>query len=173
VVNADLSPFTDYQFPHYSADTPGEQSAMYATDICLIAGGGVGDLGALSEAGSAAGEAGTAGGEATSLFRAVNPTELEDITANSGAFRNPPGVEVKYFSTSPEGAASYARQTFGTGLYEGPYTVVGTQIPSSMITPEMTVTVDRGISTVVVPTQTLPALEPARIFNFTPLPPHP
>ena len=114
-------------------------------------------------------------GETTPLFRAVSPAELDDLTANSWGFRNPPGIEVKYFSTDAEGAASYARQTYQRGglLYEGPYTVVETRIPTSSITPEMIPPfgVDRGISTVVVPTEQLPLLTPARPLNFTPLPP--
>jgi RHS repeat-associated protein len=69
----------------------------------------------------------------TDLFRAVNPAELQDITSSGGRFRNPPGIEVKYFSRTAAGAISYAQQTFGTGLYEGPYTLVGTQIPSNLI----------------------------------------
>jgi hypothetical protein len=56
-------------------------------------------------------------------------------------------------------------------LYEGPYTLVGTQIPSNLITPIMNANVDRGIDTVVVPTTLLPALTPARILGPIPNPP--
>lgn len=101
----------------------------------------------------------------TDLFRAVSPAELADIAIQGGAFSNPPGVEVKYFSTTPAGAISYAHQTYGTGLYQGPYTLVGTQIPSNLISPIMRVNVDRGIDTVTVPTSLLPALSPARIIG--------
>jgi len=72
--------------------------------------------------------------ETTSLYRAVTPAELCDLTRQAGVFRNPPGVEVKYFSETAEGAASYAQHTFGTGLYEGPYTIVSTEIASPLIT---------------------------------------
>lgn len=109
-------------------------------------------------------------GAATSLYRAVGPAELQNLVARSGAFWNPIGIEAKYFSTSAEGAASFARQAFGTGLYQGPYTIVETKIPTNLITPGMRVSVDKGISTVVVPTEILPALSPARALNFTPLP---
>jgi len=37
----------------------------------------------------------------------VTQGELDDIAA-TGAFRNPLGIESKYFSTTSEGAASYA-----------------------------------------------------------------
>lgn len=106
----------------------------------------------------------------TALFRAVNPDELSQLSADDGAFVNPAGSEVKYFSTTPEGAASYAKQTFGTGLYEGPYTIVQTTIPSSSITPIMQATVDRGISTITVPTRLLPSLSPASPLSSIPLP---
>jgi hypothetical protein len=126
-------------------------------------------------AGSPAAAAPAAGEGTTRLFRAVKPAELDDLAANSGAFRNPPGVEVKYFATEAEGAASYARQAYqrGGALYEGPYTIVETEIPTTAITPEMVPPfgVDRGISTIVVPTEQLPILTPARPLNYTPLPP--
>lgn len=89
--------------------------------------------------------------------------------ANNGAFRNPLGIENKYFSTTAQGAASYARQTFRTGLYEGPYTIVQTSIPTRAIDSTMRATVDRGISTVTVPTELLPQLSPANPLNFAPL----
>ena len=90
------------------------------------------------------------------LFRAVRPDELADLQ-KTGKFSNPPGIEVKYFSTTPEGAQSYAAQAtraFG----DGPYKIVETSIPESAITPDMQVVVDRGIPTVVVPTEVLPQL---------------
>ena len=97
---------------------------------------------------------------------------LSLIAANSGKFKNPAGIESKYFSTSPEGAASYAKQTYqrGGALYEGPYTIVETKIPTSTIKPDMTVSVDRGISTVVVPSNKLPSLAPGRPLNYSPIP---
>jgi hypothetical protein len=107
----------------------------------------------------------------TPLFRAVSPAELADLGA-TGAFRNPLGAEVKYFSTTAEGAASYARQTVGTGLYQGPYTIVRTEVPTNLVnSPLLRSTVDRGIPTIVVPTQTLPRLAPPVTLPATPLPP--
>ena len=104
------------------------------------------------------------------MYRAVNPEELGDLMSRSGAFRNPPGCEVKYFSETAAGAALYARQAFGTGLYEGPYTIVRTEILSHLIHPFMRATTDRGILTVVVPTALLLRLSPAQPLLFTPLP---
>ena len=108
--------------------------------------------------------------ETTPLYRAVNPEELRDLTSRSGAFRNPLGFEVKYFSETAAGAALYARQALGTGLYEGPYTIVRTEILSHLIDPLMRTTTDRGIPTVVIPTVPLFRLSPAQPLLFTPLP---
>jgi filamentous hemagglutinin len=110
-------------------------------------------------------------GGMTSLFRAVNPAELSDISANNGVFQNLGSAEGKYFSTTAEGAGSYAQQTFGTGLYEGPYTIVQTSIPTSLLTPVMGATVDGGISTIVIPNTLLPSLTPGTALPFIPLPP--
>jgi len=109
------------------------------------------------------------GAGTTALYRAVADAEMESINATN-AFSNPAGIEAKYFSTSADGAASYAKQTVGTGLYQGPYTIVKTSIPSELITDQMTATVDRGISTVVVPTEMLPSLSTPVPLNYSPVP---
>jgi hypothetical protein len=98
----------------------------------------------------------------------VSSAELDDLAA-TGTFNNPLGIESKYFSTTAEGASSYAQQTVGTGLYQGPYSIVQTSIPTSLISPVMQVSVDGGISTVVVPTELLPSLSPANPLSFMPL----
>lgn len=100
--------------------------------------------------------------EMVPLYRAVAPAELASIRATGGRFTNPPGNEVKYFSTTPQGAMQYgqmAQQTYK----DGPYSLVGTSIPKAAITPDMVVPggVDRGIPTIVVPTPKLPLLTPA------------
>jgi len=93
-------------------------------------------------------------GKTITLYRAVKPEELADIAA-SGALRNPVGNEVKYFSTTAEGAASYAQQA-GRAFGDGPYVIIKTEVPAHLVTPEMRAVVDRGIQTVVVPTEVLP-----------------
>ena len=99
----------------------------------------------------------TGGGSTTTLlFRAVSPAELASITG-LGTFTNPPGFESKYFSTTLSGAQSYAAQA-EAAFGDEPYSFVQTSIPTSEITPEMVVSVDGGIPTVVVPTETLPTL---------------
>src|SRR5206468_193556 len=89
-------------------------------------------------------------GDTVSLWRSVKVEELADIEA-TGGFRNLGSAEGKYFSQTPEGAASYAKQAYGAWPHEGPYSLVRTEISRSALTPEMAATVDRGIPAVVVP----------------------
>jgi RHS repeat-associated protein len=143
--------------PSDTAQAPADLGALMT-----ITGGGFGAMNALASTSAAAAvcavSATGAESETTSLFRAVTNAERESIQSLK-AFYNPPGNEVKYFSTTLEGAQSYASQA--TAAYgEGPFTIVSTSIPTSSITPEMTVIVDRGISTIVVPTELLPTLSP-------------
>jgi RHS repeat-associated protein len=91
------------------------------------------------------------------LYRAVQPTEFAQIQATND-FRNPPGIENKYFSTNIAGATTYA--TMANEAYGENYTVVGTSIDRNLITPDMRATVDGGIQTITVPTNMLPSLSP-------------
>jgi RHS repeat-associated protein len=88
----------------------------------------------------------------TALFRAVSGAELESIKS-TGGFSNIVGIETKYFSTSLDGAQSFAAQS--TAAYGRSYTIVGTSIPASAITPRMMAVVDSGIQSVVVPSDKL------------------
>ena len=103
--------------------------------------------------------AGGGGGGTTALYRAVSPAELESIKTLN-AFSNLPGLEVKYFSTTLQGAQSYAAQA--SKAFGGDYLIVETSIPTRLITNQMRATVDRGITTVTVPTELLPRLAPPR-----------
>jgi hypothetical protein len=99
--------------------------------------------------------------ETQQLFRAVGPDELADIK-KADAFRNPDGIENKYFSTTEAGANQYgemAEKAFG----DPPYTTVQTSIPKKDITTDMKAQVDRGIDTVVVPTQKLNKLDKPKV----------
>ena len=104
----------------------------------------------------------------TALYRMVTVTELDDIR-QSGAFQNPLGIENKYFALTAEGAASYAQQAH-KAFGDGPFTMVETTMPTRSITPNMRVTVDRGISTVIIPTPQLSELSPPQVLSYTPLP---
>ena len=134
-------------------------------------------LGALAAAGKAfsstsralhwADEAVGAANSATPLYRAVMNSELDDIARN-GAFRNPAGIENKYFSTTAEGAASYGRQAYGKFGDTSPYTIIRTDAPSSIV-PKIT-PVDGGVPAVVIPTNSLPQLSTPQILPYSPLP---
>ena len=78
-------------------------------------------------------------------------------------------AEGKYFSTTAEGAASYAQQAF-YGLNDPPYTLIRTEAPSDLLQQLEIQAVDRGIPAVVVPNQALPGLTP-QILHYFPLPP--
>ncbi|WP_156820189.1 hypothetical protein [Synechococcus sp. PCC 7336] len=106
------------------------------------------------------------------LFRAVQDAELEDIR-DSQAFRNVPAMgQGKFFSTTEEGAASFARQDFNASLRNepspSPFTIVETSIPEPLINADMISSVDRGIPTVVVPQNILPFLDtPVELPSIT------
>ncbi|MCI5115755.1 MAG: RHS repeat-associated core domain-containing protein [Candidatus Electrothrix sp. AX1] len=92
------------------------------------------------------------------LYRAVGPDELADLQ-KTNMFRNPKGIEVKYFSTTRKGAEQYG-QMAQKRFNHAPYTVLKTSIPKSQITSQMRTTVDSGIGTIVVPTSKLGLLPP-------------
>jgi RHS repeat-associated protein len=103
----------------------------------------------------------------TPLYRAVMNSELDDIVS-SGAFRNPAGIEQKYFSATAEGAASYARQAFGKMGDTSPYTIIRTDAPSSLLPAIQSV--DRGVPAILVPTNVLPKLSPPQVLPYSPYP---
>jgi hypothetical protein len=109
------------------------------------------------------------GAEPTTLWRAVKERELADLLA-TGAFRNPSGLESKYFSETAEGAARYARLAYSRWPHEGPYTLVATSIARQLITREMRVPVDRRIRTIVVPRGLLDRLSPPVVMSHMPVP---
>lgn len=93
--------------------------------------------------------------------------ELEDIAA-SGVLRNPQGIEVKYFSITREGAASYAKKAFGRFDDTSPYTLVSVSAPARLV--RRVLLVDGAIATVAIATRNLRWLGPPRILRFMPLP---
>ncbi|WP_302329488.1 DUF637 domain-containing protein, partial [Pseudomonas triclosanedens] len=104
----------------------------------------------------------------TSLFRAVGPAELADINATN-ALRNLGSAEGKYFTTSAEEAAAYAKQAV-KAFGDQPYTIIKTDVPNSIFKGLSPTTVDRGIPAWVIPTDRLPGLVP-QVMNYSPLPP--
>lgn len=114
------------------------------------------------------GTAARAGDDAVTLFRAVGPDELADIQ-RTGMFRNLGSAEGKYFTTDAGAASWYAREA-ARAYGDGPFTIVRTQAPSSVLNASgAAATVDRGIPAYVVPDNALPALRP-ELLSYSPVP---
>ncbi|WP_323123602.1 RHS repeat-associated core domain-containing protein [Burkholderia alba] len=136
--------------------------ASRTLDGLPMGGVAIGAIGALKGAGAAT-------QETTALFRAVGPAELADIQA-TGVLRNLGSAEGKYFTTSAEQAASYAKQAV-KGFGDQPYTIIRTEVPYDTFKGLMPATVDRGIPAWVLPSERLQGLTP-KIINYSPLPPN-
>lgn len=105
--------------------------------------------------------------ELTWIYRAVGPAELADIQANN-VFRNLGSAEGKYFTTSAQQAAYYAKQavhSFG----DEPYTLVKAQVPRSIFEGLTPASVDRGIQAWVIPGASLKGIIP-QVQNWMPIP---
>ena len=103
----------------------------------------------------------------STLYRAVGPAELADIKA-TGALRNLGSAEGKYFTTSGEAAASYAKQAVN-GFGDAPYTIIQTRVPNSIFNGLSPATVDSGIPAWVIPNSRLPGLTPT-VLDTMPIP---
>lgn len=109
------------------------------------------------------------GGEMVSLYRAVGDAELGIIRSTGRIPESLSGLEVKYFSATPEGAASYARQAV-RGFGDAPYTLVETQIPRSALPADVLLQVDGTVPAVVLPNTHLSMLKPVNVWPFMPVP---
>ena len=92
------------------------------------------------------------------LYRAVQPVELADIQ-KTGIFRNLGDAEGKYFTTSIEGASSYAKKAV-RGFGDPPYTLIRTQVPNNILNGISPTFVDGGIPAWVIHDQRLEGLIP-------------
>jgi hypothetical protein len=102
------------------------------------------------------------------LYRAVQPIELADIQESGRFVRGRSSIEGKYFTTTAQGAASYAKQAF-YGFGDDAYTLVRTAV-SSQIFSELDIhTVDMNVPSVIIAEEVLPLLQP-EILNFFPMP---
>jgi hypothetical protein len=71
-------------------------------------------------------------------------------------FRSPYGLEGKYFTTSAQQAARYAREAV-KAFGDAPYTIVRAHALQSLLeTPGMSATIEKGIQAYHVPNQALP-----------------
>jgi hypothetical protein len=147
----------------FSSNPPSYTAPLTVGEVVAIATAPLGASGTPSEATAVA-------TRATSLFRAVEPAEFADIVAQ-GAFRNPLGIESKYFATTAEGAAREAQMLSRLGA--GPFTIVETSIPNGVLRslPAGNIlAVDGGVSTVVLGSEHLPLLGAPQVMPFIPLP---
>ncbi|MDP1609355.1 MAG: RHS repeat-associated core domain-containing protein [Chlamydiales bacterium] len=104
-------------------------------------------------------------GSQTTLYRVVQPAELVDIQ-KTGIFRNLGDAEGKYFTSSIEGASSYARQAV-IGFGDPPYTLVRTQVPNNILNGIPPTLVDGGIPAWVIHDRNLEGLIPEIITWMT------
>jgi hypothetical protein len=104
------------------------------------------------------------------LWRGVTDPELAQIS-ETGIFQNKhPGYgEVKYFSSTPQGAGSYGKQAYQAWPQDGPYTLVETAIPGQFLEPHMNVLVDGNVPAIVIPEELLPYLNPPIVLNSIPI----
>ena len=122
----------------------------------------------LGISGAAEGSAVAASDKLVTVYRAVGPAELASIS-KTNALSIVAGLEGKYFTTSAEAAASYARQAV-KAFGDPAYTIVSIRVPQSVLNlPGITATVDRGIPAYVIPNKNLQGLTP-KILNYSPPP---
>lgn len=98
------------------------------------------------------------------LWRAVSPQELEDLL-QSGRFRNPDGIENKYFAPTVREATKYA--VMAQAAYaDGPYSIVVTAIGEESISTEMRACAE--VEIVTIPTLLLAQLAPPGFIKWWP-----
>jgi RHS repeat-associated protein len=107
------------------------------------------------------------------IYRAVQQKELEQLL-KTRRFQNIRGIETKYFSTTMEGAAAYARAAFRAYKEEGPYTLVRAVIHQDKINPESLIEhladAGGGIDALALSTEEMAHAGRVRILPFMPVP---
>jgi RHS repeat-associated protein len=112
----------------------------------------------------------------TTLFRAVQTAELQSIESSAGAFSNVAASSGgKYFATTAEGAAQYAKMAvegFGDDAYHFVSATIRTKVLDAILKarPDATAVVDRGIQTIRLPEAFLGQLGPARVMTSVSIP---
>lgn len=101
------------------------------------------------------------------LFRAVQDGELQDILSTEMFSILSGQMEEKLFTTTLEGAASYAQQA-GTSFNEV-YTIVQTSIPGNVFETLWQGTVDGNVPSTIVPMNLLPVLTPPTALGYIPI----
>ncbi|MFF7194302.1 RHS repeat-associated core domain-containing protein, partial [Streptomyces sp. NPDC008079] len=107
------------------------------------------------------------------IYRAVQAKELAQLL-KTRRFENVLGIETKYFSTTMEGAAAYARAAFKAYKEEGPYTLVRSVIHKDAINPESLIDhladAGGGIDALALSVEEMAHAGRVRILPFMPLP---
>jgi RHS repeat-associated protein len=105
------------------------------------------------------------------LYRAVMDGELGQIM-RTRTFQNPQGIETKYFSTTAEAAASYAREMYSRFPHEGAYTLVRSTIRRDAVPDISRVDLVEagGIEALALPTEVLAQMGRIRILPGMPIP---
>ncbi|SFE75530.1 RHS repeat-associated core domain-containing protein [Actinacidiphila alni] len=107
------------------------------------------------------------------IYRAVQSKELAQLL-KTRRFENVLGIETKYFSTTMEGAAAYARAAFKAYKEEGPYTLVRSVIHKDAINPESLIDhladAGGGIDALALSVEEMAHAGRVRILPFMPLP---
>ena len=101
----------------------------------------------------------------TTVYRAVKPEELTDVQ-RTGQLINRGSAEGKYFTSSAEDAAAYAKKAV-SAFNDPPYTIIKTEVPTALL--PKPVSVDGGIPAYVLPNEALPGLTP-QVMPAMPIP---
>jgi RHS repeat-associated protein len=114
-------------------------------------------------------EGAAARGGSTTLFRAVQQGELDDILAAGMRYRLGPnsyGTGTKGFFSSADEAATFSQKMFGRFPNEGPYTITSTTVPNSFLRGYQWQPIAGEGNAIFIP----PPPGPVRTFNFSPNP---
>jgi hypothetical protein len=108
--------------------------------------------------------------EATTLYRAVQDSELADIDA-TGSYRIASGTsaEGKYFFETARSAAGFAKKMYQIFPQEGPYTITSISIPNAVLQISARVYVAGEGMVIFIPGSALP-LGPVQILDYAPIP---
>ncbi|WP_182885243.1 polymorphic toxin-type HINT domain-containing protein [Microbispora sp. H10885] len=107
------------------------------------------------------------------VYRAVQEKERRQIH-KTRRYENVPGIESKYFSSTPEGAAQYAKAAYGKFPQEGPYTLTRGVIRSDAIPAESRIESladgGGGIDDFALGEDAMNAIGRVRIMPYMPIP---
>ena len=109
-------------------------------------------------------------GESTTLYRAVQASELADIVA-TGTYRRASGTsaEGKYFFETARSAAGFAKKMYQIFSQEGPYTITSISVLNVALQTFVRVYVAGEGTVIFIPGSALP-LGPVQILDNIPIP---